>query len=141
MFQLTRNGSDFGKVSGIPDFLWEGLPWQLYESHSHFPTDVVETDAGWDFLIELPGVPATDIKVEVNNAHLEVTASLATDPEKQQEGTVYSERFSGSHSRRFKLPESADIKTVSADLSKGILQVHVLREPSHQARLIPVKTD
>ena len=142
MLQLTRNDSNSGKLSGIPDFLWNPLSRELYEPRSCFPaTDVIKTDAGWDFLIELPGVKASDIKVEVKNAYLEITAAFAAKPGKQQDGTVYRERFSGSLSRRYKLPESTDAQTVSADLSNGVLHVRVLEEPSRKARLIPVKTD
>ncbi len=142
MLQLTRNDSGLGKLSGIPDFLWSPFSRELYESRSSFPaTDVIKTDAGWDFLIELPGVEASDIKVEVKNAHLEITATFATNPGEQQDGTVYRERFSGSLSRRYKLPESADPQAVSADLRNGVLHVRVLEEPSRQARLVPVKTD
>ncbi|WP_329000978.1 Hsp20/alpha crystallin family protein [Kribbella sp. NBC_00709] len=86
---------------------------------------------------ELPGLdPAKDIKVEVANGILTVTA---TRQQEEHDGT-HSEFHYGTLLRKVLLPEGADEKTVAAKYTAGILEVTVpISAKPAEARTIAIE--
>ena len=65
-------------------------------------TDVKETDGGYELDVDLPGYKKEDIKAELKDGTLTISASTNTEKEdKDKDGKfIRRERFSGSCSRR-----------------------------------------
>ena len=85
-------GNDF-----MNDF-FGGFP---YKSNGTMQTDVSETDKGYKVTMNLPGYQKEDIKGEVKDGYLTVTATTSkNNDEKDKDGKyIRKERYSGSCSR------------------------------------------
>ncbi|NYI07831.1 Hsp20/alpha crystallin family protein [Allostreptomyces psammosilenae] len=80
----------------------------------------VETESEYLVRAELPGVPRENVDVEVDDNELRIHGKL----EEEQRGRVLSRR-TGEFAYRTTLPGGIDSDHVEADLSEGILTVHI----------------
>ena len=66
-------------------------------------TDIKEHDGGYELTVDLPGVKKDDIKAELNDGYLTITAeNNSSKDEKDEKGKyICRERYSGSYSRSF----------------------------------------
>lgn len=117
------------KRSGLLDddlreFVDHWFPERWYERELarnwHPRTDIHETDKEIVIDAELPGIDKKDVHVEVKDNVL--TFSGERKYEKKEEGRKnLSERYYGSFSRSFSLPESVDSGNVKAAFKNGVL--------------------
>jgi len=98
------------------------------------PTDIDETDDGYRFLIDLPGVDKKDVSVVVNDGVITISAERNLE---RKNNRSYYERYAGTYSRSFRLPKHAS-EEVSATLKEGILEVFVRKIPEVQPKRITV---
>jgi HSP20 family protein len=103
------------------------------------PFDVKETDEGYFFTADLPGVQEKDLDISITGPHL--TVSGRRDPEQPRGGTAWysRERPAGMFRRTFTLPNGAQSDHIEAELRNGILTVHVPKSPESQPKKIAVK--
>eukprot|EP00250_Pteridium_aquilinum_P006109 c16091_g1_i2 orf=213-1094(-) len=93
--------------------------------------DIVESRAAYVFTIELPGVNADSIRVEVNNDRLLVSGSRSMegwiDNGKQSEEALYHRRelSQGPFMARWPIPKNTDIDRIFAEFMDGFLLIHV----------------
>lgn len=76
------------------------------------------------FVIELaiPGMSKEDIKINLDKKVLSVSA----DKETKDEGKFRMKEFKfGKFSRQFKIPNAADLETISAEMTNGILSISI----------------
>lgn len=102
-------------------------------------TDVKEKDGMYTLEMDLPGYDKADIKAELNNGYLTISASKDTgDQEKKDEesGYVCRERYTGSCSRSFYVGDSVKEEDIRAGYNNGIL---TLSFPKETAPQIPEK--
>ena len=102
-------------------------------------TDVKEKDGMYTLEMDLPGYDKADIKAELNNGYLTISASKDTgDQEKKDEesGYVHRERYTGSCSRSFYVGDSVKEEDIRAGYNNGIL---TLSFPKETAPQIPEK--
>lgn len=106
-------------------------------------TDIVETDKDWKFTVELPGYDKKDISVKLEDSVLLITASKDEESTKENaEGKViYSERHTGSCSRRFTVPSTVKKSDISAHFENGILTVNVLKEVKQEEEDFSISID
>ena len=66
-------------------------------------TDVKETDKDYKLSVDLPGVKKDDLKAELKDGYLTISATVnQNNDEKDEEGRyIRRERFSGSFNRSF----------------------------------------
>ena len=84
------------------------------EAASLMRTDVKETKTGYELEIELPGVKKEDVKAELKDGYLTITASTDSKKEEKQDGKyIRKERYSGTTSRSFYVGEGHPPKTMS----------------------------
>lgn len=85
--------------------------------------DIVENEKEFLIKAELPEVKKEDIKVNVDNGVL--TLSGERSYEKSDEKAHRTERFYGSFSRSFTLPENVNKEDILAENKDGMLYLHL----------------
>lgn len=109
--------------------------------------DIVEEKDGFLIKADIPGLRAEDVNVQVSPEHIltisgERTNQYSSKPE--DEGPHVMERFYGSFSRSFKLPDHVDVHAIKAEASNGVLQLTVPKvvheEEENRVISIPVSS-
>lgn len=98
--------------------------------------DITESDKEFLIKAELPEVKKEDIKVDVNNGV--VTLSGERRSEKKDEKEHRIERFYGSFSRSFSLPDSVKEEDIKAENKDGMLYLHLPKSEAEKPRKIKV---
>ena len=89
-------------------------------------TDVKETKTGYELEIELPGVKKEDVKAELKDGYMTITASTDSKKEEKQDGKyIRKERYSGTTSRSFYVGEDLTQEDIKAKFENGVLKVLV----------------
>ena len=93
-------------------------------------TDVHEKDGQYDMDIDLPGFKKEDIKVELHDGYLQVSAVKGlNEEEKDEKGKlIRQERYSGSMQRSFYVGESIKQEDVKAKFEQGVLKLSFPKE-------------
>ena len=93
-------------------------------------TDVHEKDGQYDMDIDLPGFKKEDIKVELHDGYLQVSAVKGlNEEEKDEKGKlIRQERYSGSMQRSFYVGESIKQADVKAKFEQGVLKLSFPKE-------------
>ncbi|XP_031094048.1 18.8 kDa class II heat shock protein [Ipomoea triloba] len=97
------------------------------------PADVKEYPNSYVFIVDMPGVKAAEIKVQVEDDNvLVVSGERKRKREKdEKDGVKYlrMERRVGKFMRKFVLPENANVEAINAVYKDGVLQVTVEKLP------------
>ena len=98
-----------------------------YQTNDLMRTDVKETENGYDVSIDMPGVKKEDVKAELTDGYLTISASVNQDnDEKDAEGRyIRRERYSGSFSRSFYVGEDVTQEDIKARFEDGTLKLSV----------------
>ncbi|MBR1864751.1 MAG: Hsp20/alpha crystallin family protein [Ruminococcus sp.] len=90
-------------------------------------TDVKETAEGYELAVDLPGVKKEDVKAELNNGYLTVSATVSTNnDEKDKEGKyIRRERYTGSYSRSYFVGDQIKEEDIKAKFENGVLILNV----------------
>lgn len=96
----------------------------------YFPADLRESSTQYKFLIDLPGVPKSDIKVQVDKDR----KLIVSGERKQEEMDVNwrqqkQERRFGAFQRKFQLPEDADVSNIQGKAENGVLIITISKIP------------
>src|SRR3954470_17986800 len=103
------------------------------------PMDVVRRGEELVVRVDLPGVPADNIGVTLENQ----TLTLAVERHSTYgdgEQVLLQERFDGSMTRRLRIPDWVDADNVSADYADGVLTLTLKVAEKARARRIEVRT-
>lgn len=90
--------------------------------------DIIETSAGVEIHLDLPGLSKKDIRIELSDGVLTVKGAREISETKNQISWLRRERHHGRFSRSFPLPVNADKKGINAKFSDGVLVVTVKAE-------------
>ncbi len=85
--------------------------------------DVIETDKEVIATAEMPGLEKQDIKINVTEDRLEISAETKHEEKKEEKGYVYRERRSGSYYRAISLPSPVDPDRSKASYKNGVLEI------------------
>ena len=101
--------------------------------------DMSETDLAVEVRMDVPGVKAKDVDIQLNGNIL--TISGQSSEEKEEKGKTFHrvERRSGSFSRTVTLPCSVSQDEVVADCRDGVLTVTLPKSEESKAHKIKVK--
>lgn len=108
-------------------------------------TDIKESDNGFELEIDLPGYKKEDVKAELKDGYLTITASRNTSNEEKDENGKYirRERFVGTSSRSFYVGEELTEEDIKAKFENGILMLDIpKKEPKPEEevkRLITIE--
>ncbi|MGM0446243.1 MAG: Hsp20/alpha crystallin family protein [Bacillota bacterium] len=127
MFDLIprrRNENQMTERSEDPfDALWNSFLNNVRDrSEIGFRTDVKEKDDKYIIDAELPGMNKDDIKVEMEDNYLTISANNESYEEEENEGYIRRERRKGSYCRSFYV-ENIKEDEVEAEYNNGILEI------------------
>ncbi len=91
-------------------------------SVSVFNTDVIDTGDAFKLECELPGFKKEDIKIDIENDCLTISAERSSDDKDEKDNYVKRERFYGSFTRSFDV-SSINVDNIEAGYSDGVLTV------------------
>jgi HSP20 family protein len=100
--------------------------------------DVWETEDELVYAFDLPGIPESDIEVELNDDTLTVTARREQTTEVERDRFYRFERRHGTFSRAVGLPQGTDDSKVKANYKDGVLEVHVAKPEQQKPRRIQI---
>jgi HSP20 family protein len=105
------------------------------------PADVSETDAEYLIKAELPEVRKNDLNITVQDGVLTLAGERKEEKREENEKVHRVERFHGSFSRRFTLPDDADEQSIRAESKDGVLVIHIPKQKvaQPQSRQIQVQ--
>jgi HSP20 family molecular chaperone IbpA len=89
-------------------------------------------------LADLPGVKAKDLKIDLNNNVLTLTAD-ETLPEGSGEKDVFREYRTGRYYRQFTLSDTIDQSKIEAVLKDGVLRLALPKVEAATPRKITIK--
>ena len=102
--------------------------------------DVWETDDELVYALDLPGIPESDISIELEDGALTVSAERERTQETSDERLYRFERRFGTFSRTIGLPQGVSEDMVNADYKDGVLEVHVRKPEQPKPRRIQIGT-
>jgi len=141
MSSLTTRGSlfdDFFKDMA-PGFFVRPLHGDPLPAPSQIAIDVKETEQAYEVNAVMPGVDKKDIHVSVDGNVVSISAEVRqADEQKRDEKVLRSERYFGSVSRSFSLPQAVDEAGAQARYENGILKLVLPKQAAPSARRIEV---
>lgn len=102
--------------------------------------DVFEDENALVLHAEVPGVRREDIEINVDGNVLTLKGERKLEPEKENRRYHRIERAYGTFVRQFQLPTNVDATSIDAQLSEGILTLHLPKKEELKPRRIEVKT-
>jgi HSP20 family protein len=87
--------------------------------------DITENDKEYLVKAELPGVKREDVKLTIEDGVITLTGERKHEREEKDEKQHRVERFYGTFTRSFTLPENVEEKSIRAETKDGVLYVHL----------------
>lgn len=121
---------------------------KLFDEMSPFPrtaqiefspsVDILEDKSHYVLKFDMPGIQRDQIRIELNNNVLTVSAERKEEQKQDDKRQYLSEVFYGSYQRSFTLPTSVDEKKVDAKLQDGVLTITIPKSQGAEAKQIAV---
>ncbi len=121
----------FSTANGLDG--WFDRPWTP-------AVDVAEDPKGYSVAIELPGVKAEDLKVEVDGNRLTVRGEKRVEADEKTDRVHRFERRFGSFERIFTLPDTVNAEGIEAKVADGVLTLVLPKTAKVQPRSIAIKS-
>lgn len=102
------------------------------------PVDIQETDDGYTFRMDVPGLKPEDLEVELHEGVLSIRGSRKEEKREEDKGYVRVERHQGSFARQFRVPTSVRAEHLSAKVADGVLTIEVPKGEGPEARKVPI---
>ena len=111
---------------------------KLYGHHAAnlMKTDIQEHDDGYTLEMDLPGFKKDEIKVELNNGYMTISAAkgLEEDEKDKKSGKyIRRERYTGSCQRSFYVGEDVTEEDIKAEFKHGILKLFIPKKEAKPA--------
>jgi HSP20 family protein len=122
---LTRGGSSGAGLLRTPD------------------ADVVETESDIVVVLDVPGIGAEEIELELENNVLTITGERQAEWEREggERGSWHiSERRYGRFSRSFVLPRDVDAERIQAQMANGVLRLTIPKSEKARRRRIEIQS-
>ena len=118
----------------------ENVDRKLYGKHAgrEMLTDVKEHENHYEVEIDLPGFKKDEIKLELNEGYLTITASKGVDEEeKNKQGRIVrQERYSGVMQRTYYVGDQMKAEDIKARYEDGVLKLEI---PKVEEKKLPEK--
>lgn len=112
---------------GFPEF---DRPYNRANTQNLMRTDVREVGDNYEIDIELPGYKKEDVKAQLKEGYLTISAVKDADNGQKDDNCRYirRERFSGSVSRQFYVGKNMTEEDIHAKFEDGILKLTIPKE-------------
>ena len=118
------------------DAMFNNRRSELFGKHAKnlMKTDIRETENTYELDIDLPGFKKDDVRIELQNGYLTISAAKGVDKDEQDKKGRYirQERYAGAMSRSFYVGENVTIEDMHARFESGILQISVPKNVQKQ---------
>ena len=113
-------------------------PAYMKNTKNLMKTDIREHDAGYELDIDLPGFKKDEIKAELENGYLTISATKGTSNDEQDKKGKYirRERYAGTMQRSFYVGEDVTQEDIKAKFEDGILKLSI---PKKDAQTVETK--
>ncbi len=101
--------------------------------------DVIETDKEIIATAEMPGLEKQDIKINLTEDRLEISAEIKQEEKKEEKGYLYREICSGNFYRAISLPSSVDADNAQASYKNGILDIKMPKKEVKEKKEVKVE--
>jgi HSP20 family protein len=103
--------------------------------------DVAETDQAFEVKMDLPGVNAENVEIQINNNTLTVRGQRSEETNETDEGKQFHrvERYVGTFSRSVVLPGSINEDETAAEFKDGVLTIMIPKAEEAKPRKIKIK--
>ncbi len=109
----------------------------LYGKHAKnmMKTDVRETDNSYELDVDLPGFKKDEIKAQLENGYLTISAAKGLDKDQKDKDGKYirQERYAGAMSRSFYVGDDVTQEDVKAKYEDGILKLSIPKKDTKAA--------
>ena len=128
MFEMLHFERRGNRVSAYDPFrMLDEMERSFFGGNNHpamstFRTDVTDTGDAFVLDAELPGFKKEDIKIDVENDCLTISAERKLDEEEKQKNFIKRERFYGSFSRSFDV-SGVNVDGIEAAYNDGVLKL------------------
>lgn len=116
----------------MEDFAFPDIDRALYGNRAKnmMKTDVKETDNGYEVDIDLPGFQKDEIKMQLDNGYLTISAAkdLNKDEKDEKGNYIRRERYAGSMSRSYYVGAHVTEEDVHPRYENGILTFQIPKE-------------
>jgi HSP20 family protein len=102
------------------------------------PVDIKETEEGYVFHMDVPGLKPEDLDVELHEGVLSIRGSRTEEKREEEKGYVRTERRQGSFARQFRVPTTVQAESLKAEVKDGVLTIEVPKGAEQGARKVPV---
>jgi len=104
------------------------------------PMDIISTDTEYKVHAEMPDLDKDDIKIELDNNQLSITAEKKTEEEQKKTNYLHRERTYQRYFRSLVLPEDALTgEDIGAKLENGLLEITVKRKAKEPKKQVQIK--
>jgi len=103
--------------------------------------DIAETDKAFEIKAEIPEVNKGDVKVTVHNGVLTIQGERKQEKEEKGKKFHRVERYYGSFTRSFTLPDNVDETKISALFKDGVLNLQIQKTEEAKPKSIEVKVE
>ena len=130
--EVRSNAEDI--LSRIRWPMW--WPWAPLEPSTEEPTtDIVDTDAEFKVMIDLPGTAKEDIDVSATRDRVEITAANTEMPARQNVKYITRERRCATFRRVLALSEQIIPEETEASVEDGVLTIILKKKPTEAERV------
>ena len=101
--------------------------------------DIYEEPGRYVVVADVPGVEPKDIHITADKGVLTIRGEKRARETQQGKAQQRLERRAGAFLRTFTLPEGADVDSITAKQTHGVLEVAIPKQPKLQPRSIEVR--
>ncbi|MDX2480576.1 MAG: Hsp20/alpha crystallin family protein [Desulfuromusa sp.] len=139
----------FREMEGMLDPYSKSLDWPFRGGRDLNTTgadwapraDISETDAEFCITAEVPGIKREDVKINIEDHVLSIRGE--NKQEKEEKGKKFHriERYYGSFSRSFSLPENVNEDKIDATFKDGMLTLTIPKTEIKKPKAIEIKVN
>ena len=104
------------------------------------PANVTESETNYRVVVELPGMSADDVSIEMKENRLTISGTKVVPEVGEGEKLAKSERRGGEFSRKFEFASQVDADAISAEFRDGLLLIDLPKSEKVLPRKIKIKT-
>jgi HSP20 family protein len=136
--ELRRVQERMGRLfEELPESIGPSLPVSPEMAQTPY-VDVVDRNNDIVVTADLPGVDKKDIKIDVRDNVLEISAQRKTEKEEKEGGFLRHERRFNQFYRAIRLPALVDKSKAKASFNNGVLEITLPKTEKAEVSEIPV---